>query len=49
MAAVFVAGYAADALDRTLDERQGQVCDRAYHAPFYTLSERFGVLSLVLV
>ena len=42
-------GYAADTLDRRLDERQRQVRDRAYRLAYYGLTVLFGAFSLVLM
>src|SRR5262249_37539237 len=42
-------GYAADTVDRALDERQRQVRDRAYRAAYYGLTLLFGGLSLVVM
>jgi hypothetical protein len=42
-------GYAADTVDRALDERQRQVRDRAYRAAYYGLTLLFGTLSLVVM
>jgi hypothetical protein len=42
-------GYAADTLDRALDERQRLVRDRAYRGAYYTLTLLFGALSLAVM
>ena len=42
-------GYAADTLDRRLDERQRQVRDRAYRAAYYALTLLFGALALAVM
>lgn len=39
-------GYAADSVDRRLDERQRLVRDRAYRVAYYGLTLLFGALSL---
>jgi len=42
-------GYAADSLDRALDERQRQVRDRAYRVAYYGLTLLFGGVSLIVL
>ncbi len=42
-------GYAADTLDRRLDERQRLVRDRAYRVAYYALTLLFGALSLAVL
>jgi hypothetical protein len=42
-------GYAADSLDRALDERQRQVRDRAYRIAYYGLTLLFGGVSLIVL
>ena len=39
-------GYAADTVDRRLDERQRQIRDRAYRSAYYALTVLFGALTL---
>ena len=46
MRLVTAPGYAADTLDRPLDERQRLVRDRAYRLAYYVLTLLFGALSL---
>jgi hypothetical protein len=42
---VYAPGYAADTVDRRLDERQRLVRDRAYRVAYYALTIVFGGLS----
>src|SRR5215467_2649142 len=42
-------GYAADTLDRRLDERQRFVRDRAYRVAYYALTLMFGAFSLAVM
>src|SRR5262245_54875201 len=45
---VIAPGYAADTVDRRLDERQRLVRDRAYRIAYYALTLMFGAFSLVV-
>jgi hypothetical protein len=46
---VYAPGYAADTVDRRLDERQRLVRDRAYRVAYHALTILFGGLSLLVM